>query len=99
MASNYDKNFLEISELSIPKRQYNSTHVFHQYTLKVDFKLRKSLINYLNDYNIPVMIYYPIPQYKQEAFRSYVNSGFKIPNVEQLCNSVFSLPIHTEIES
>jgi len=24
---------------------------------------------------------------------------FKIENVEQLCNTVFSLPIHTEIEN
>ena len=45
------------------------------------------------------MIYYPVPLYKQEAFSSYVNSDFKIANVEQLCNTVFSLPIHTEIEN
>jgi len=45
------------------------------------------------------MIYYPVPLYKQEAFSSYVNSDFTIANVEQLCNTVFSLPIHTEIEN
>ena len=45
------------------------------------------------------MIYYPVPLYKQEAFSSYVNSDFTIPNVEELCNTVFSLPIHTEIEN
>ena len=45
------------------------------------------------------MIYYPIPLYKQEAFSNYVNNDFTIPNVEELCNSVFSLPIHTEIEN
>ena len=45
------------------------------------------------------MIYYPVPLYKQEAFSDYVNSDFKIDNVEQLCNTVFSLPIHTEIEN
>ena len=45
------------------------------------------------------MIYYPVPLYKQEAFSSYVNGDFRIENVEQLCNTVFSLPIHTEIEN
>tara|TARA_B100001250_G_C19735876_1_gene760746 strand:+ start:276 stop:533 length:258 start_codon:yes stop_codon:yes gene_type:complete len=34
---------------------------------------------------------------------SYINgptvSEFRIENVEQLCNTVFSLPIHTEIEN
>jgi UDP-2-acetamido-2-deoxy-ribo-hexuluronate aminotransferase len=46
-----------------------------------------------------VMIYYPVPLYKQEAFSKNVNSDFTIPNVEELCNTVFSLPIHTEIEN
>ena len=45
------------------------------------------------------MIYYPVPLYKQEAFSNYVNSDFTIAGVEQLCNTVFSLPIHTEIEN
>jgi dTDP-4-amino-4,6-dideoxygalactose transaminase len=99
MAQNYDKSFLEISELSIPKRQYNSTHVFHQYTLKIAPELRNSLIEFLKENNIPVMIYYPVPLYRQEAFSYYVNRDFKIENVEQLCNTVFSLPIHSEIEN
>ena len=99
MAKNYDESFSEISELSIPKRQHNSTHVFHQYTLKVEHELRSSLIGFLNENKIPVMIYYPVPLYKQEAFCKYVNSDFKISNVEELCNTVFSLPIHTEYEN
>jgi UDP-2-acetamido-2-deoxy-ribo-hexuluronate aminotransferase len=99
MAKNYDENFSKIPELTVPKRQCNSTHVFHQYTLKIDSKLRNSLIDYLKENNIPVMIYYPVPLYKQEAFNSCVNRDFKIANVEQLCNTVFSLPIHTEIEN
>ena len=98
MADTYDEYFSKIPELFIPKRQYNSTHVFHQYTLKITSGLRKSLIDFLKENNIPVMIYYPVPLYKQDAFSNYVNSGFKIANVEQLCNTVFSLPIHSEVE-
>ena len=48
---------------------------------------------------IPVMIYYPVPLYKQEALSNYVNGDFKIANIEHLCNTVFSLPIHTEVEN
>jgi len=99
MASNYDKAFSDIVGITIPKRQKNSTHVFHQYTLKVKQELRKPLIDFLKKNNIPVMIYYPIPLYKQEAFSKYVNKGFEIDNVEQLCQSVLSLPIHTEIDN
>ena len=99
MAKRYDEGFSEIQQLSIPKRQFNSTHVFHQYTLKVSSELRDSLVTFLRQNNIPVMIYYPVPLYKQEAFSDYVDTRFEIPNVESLCKSVFSLPIHTEIES
>ena len=99
MAEEYDRHFSKINELSIPKRQYNSTHVFHQYTLKVKSELRSELIDYLQSSNIPVMIYYPLPLYKQEAFSNYVVDDFYIKNVEELCTTVFSLPIHTEIEN
>jgi len=99
MAEQYDRNFSKIPELTVPKRQCNSTHVFHQYTLKIKSELRSKLIDYLKASNIPVMIYYPVPLYRQEAFGNFVEDGFNIKNVEELCTSVFSLPIHTEIEN
>ncbi len=99
MASKYDEAFSAIEELEIPKRQENSTHVFHQYTLKTKPELRDKIISHLKERGIPAMIYYPVPLYKQEAFSHYVEAAFEIPNVESLCKSVFSLPIHTEIES
>ena len=99
MAKNYDTGFSDIPELSIPKRQFNSSHVFHQYTLKIDPELRLKLINFLKVNNIPVMIYYPIPLYKQDAFSKYVPSDFYLKNTEKLCSCVFSLPIHTEYKN
>ena len=99
MADEYDRSFSKIPEISIPKRQYNSTHVFHQYTLKVKSQLRSKLIEYLKSNGIPVMIYYPLPLYKQKAFSNFVRDNFSIRNVEELCNTVFSLPIHTEVEN
>jgi len=99
MANNYDDYFSNFKELTIPKRQHNSSHVFHQYTLKVNPELRNPLIDFLTKHDIPAMIYYPVPLYKQEAFQNYVNKAFQIRNVETLCRSVFSLPIHTEIEN
>ena len=99
MASKYDEAFSTIEDLEIPKRQVNSTHVFHQYTLKTKPKLRDKIISHLKEKGIPAMIYYPVPLYKQPAFSHYVETGFQIQNVESLCNTVFSLPIHTEIEN
>ena len=96
-AAFYDKNFKKIKGLQVPFRQPNSTHVFHQYTLKVENGQREALQQYLTERSIPCMIYYPVPLYKQEAFASYWKGG-KLAVTEQLCQEVMSLPMHTEMD-
>lgn len=96
MASYYDEKLSNISEIQVPERAGNSTHVFHQYTLRVKNGKRDELQKYLSEKNIPSMIYYPLPLYKQEAFQQYVEEGFSLPVTEKLCAEVISLPIHTE---
>lgn len=98
MASYYDEAFSSIKELEVPARQHNSTHVFHQYTLKVKNGRRNELQQYLMELGIPSMIYYPLPLYKQEAFQEFVRADFKLDTTEKLCNEVLSLPIHTEMD-
>lgn len=96
MAAYYDENLAGISGIQVPERAKNSTHVFHQYTLRVKDGKRDELQKYLGEKNIPSMIYYPLPLYKQEAFRQYVEEGFELPVTEKLCSEVISLPVHTE---
>ena len=98
MAEYYDKELSEIPNVSIPKRSKFSTHVFHQYTIRVKNNLRDGLREFLAESGIPTMIYYPLPLYKQEAFATFVPEGFVLPEVEKLCQSVLSLPIHTEVD-
>lgn len=97
MATFYDEVLSTIDELEVPARQINSTHVFHQYTLKVKNGKRGKLQEFLAVNGIPSMIYYPLPLYKQEAFKQFVSSDFKLSTSEGLCNEVLSLPIHTEM--
>jgi dTDP-4-amino-4,6-dideoxygalactose transaminase len=97
MASYYDEAFSDIEELETPSRQHNSTHVFHQYTMKVNNGKRNKLQQYLLELGIPSMIYYPLPLYKQEAFQQFVSNDFTLAITEQLCDEVLSLPIHTEM--
>jgi UDP-2-acetamido-2-deoxy-ribo-hexuluronate aminotransferase len=97
MASFYDFVLSDVEGIELPKRQNNSSHVFHQYTLKVKNGKRNQLQQYLIDRGIPSMIYYPLPLYKQEAFKQFVSNDFKLSNTEQLCDEVLSLPIHTEM--
>jgi dTDP-4-amino-4,6-dideoxygalactose transaminase len=97
VAGAYDKAFKNVDGITIPKRQRNSTHVFHQYTLRVKDGKRDELQKYLETKGIPSMIYYPIPLYKQNAFAKYWN-GKELPITETLCAQVISLPIHTEMD-
>lgn len=97
MASYYDEAFFKLKEIEIPQRLQRSTHVFHQYTMKVKNGKRNELKEYLSAKGIPSMIYYPLPLYKQEAFKQYASPEMKLYVTEELCDQVLSLPIHTEI--
>ncbi len=97
VAEYYDKAFANIEELQTPAREKKSTHVFHQYTLQVKNGKRAELHKYLAENGIPSMIYYPVPLYRQDAFKEYVSADFALPVTKRLCDSVLSLPIHTEM--
>lgn len=93
----YDDALGNIEELQTPAYSANSTHVFHQYTLQVKNGKRDELKEFLQSKEIPSMIYYPLPLYRQEAFKIYSDPDFNLPVTEKLCNSVLSLPVHTEM--
>ena len=95
-AAYYDAAFSKIEGLDIPARQHNSTHVFHQYTLRVKNGQRTALRTHLTEGGVSAMIYYPIPLYKQNAYSHYWRGG-ELVTTEVLCEEVMSLPIHTEL--
>jgi len=96
VAAKYDRAFSEVEHLAPPGRAANSTHVFHQYTLKVANGDRDRLKEHLGSRGVPSMIYYPVPLYKQEAFSGY-SPDLLLPVTEQLSDEVLSLPVHTEM--
>lgn len=97
-AAFYDEAFKDQPGLSIPVRSQNSTHVFHQYTLKTHGIDRFNLQSYLMEKQIPAMVYYPVPMHMQKA---YVDPRYKegdFPVTEDLSKRVISLPMHTELD-
>lgn len=93
----YDELLGNHPNLIIPKRNPNSTHVFHQYTLQIVGLDRDEVRKKLAEKNIPSMVYYPIELHKQKAFAVYNETGEQFPVSEKLCATVLSLPIHTEM--
>jgi UDP-2-acetamido-2-deoxy-ribo-hexuluronate aminotransferase len=99
-ANYYDQNLKDLDQLTIPYRNLDSNHVFHQYTLKLDDTIeRDELIQYLAEKNIPAMVYYPVPAHKQKMFSKIPNSHGNMEITNWLSSRVFSLPMHTELSS
>jgi dTDP-4-amino-4,6-dideoxygalactose transaminase len=96
-ANRYDNMLKEVKDVTVPFRSANSTHVFHQYTLLVSEGKRDGLKKHLEANGIPAMIYYPIPLNEQEAYQSIGTISGNLEVTEKLCNSVLSLPMHTEL--
>ena len=98
VADFYDNAFKSLSNVQTPVRAPYCTHVFHQYTVKLNGTNRDDVRKKLSDKGIPSMIYYPIPLHLQKAYKDSRYKEGAFPVTEQLCKSVLSLPIHTEFE-
>jgi dTDP-4-amino-4,6-dideoxygalactose transaminase len=44
------------------------------------------------------MVYYPVPLHRQQAFKYLGLEDKDFPATEELCRSVLSLPMHTELD-
>lgn len=93
----YDEAFSNHPNILTPKRAENSTHVFHQYTLRILNGKRNELQSFLAEKEIPAMIYYPVALRKQKAY--YQESDDRdFVNTDKLLDEVISLPMHTELD-
>ena len=91
----YDKGLSNISWIQTPQHQTQSTHVYHQYTIKLQGVSNLELQKHLQEKGIPSMIYYPVAMHKQEALLEF--NPQECPVSQQLTNEVLSLPMHTEL--
>ncbi len=96
-AACYDERLSTIDAIEIPYRSSYSTHVFHQYTLKVSADRRDNLQDYLRRKGIPSMVYYPIPVSAQKAYQTLSRVTGNLTVTQKLCQQVLSLPMHTEL--
>ncbi len=95
----YREHLQELSEFIIlPSEQPYSTHVYNQFTIRVKNGRRDELQTFLKDKKIPTIVYYPLPVHQQAAFRNISRIGGDLTTSEELCDSVLSLPMHTELD-
>ncbi|BEH00515.1 DegT/DnrJ/EryC1/StrS family aminotransferase [Bacteroides sedimenti] len=96
-ANRYYEGLFDLPSLVLPRKMPYTTHVFHQFTLKVTDGSRDELKTFLASHGIPSMIYYPLPLQSQQAFADIVREGEQLNTSELLCQQVLSLPMHTEL--
>lgn len=93
-ADRYDALLQDVAQVETPYRAPYSSHVFHQYTLKVD--QRDGLAAHLSAQSIPNMIYYPVPVHRQLAYQEWYR-GEDMAVTDRLCERVISLPMHSHL--
>ncbi|MDQ0594612.1 UDP-2-acetamido-2-deoxy-ribo-hexuluronate aminotransferase [Chryseobacterium ginsenosidimutans] len=96
-ADYYDEAFAGNENILTPKRADYSSHVFHQYTLRILNGKRNELQKFLTEKEIPAMIYYPVALRKQKAYYQESNDADFV-NTDKLLDQVISLPMHTELD-
>lgn len=96
-AARYDGLLGGCAGLHIPVREQRSSHVFHQYTLKIEGGRRDALRAHLAEHGIPSGIYYPVPGHAQQAFSHFQYNPDTYAVSAELARTVLSLPMHTEL--
>lgn len=96
-ARHYDEALKDVSLITTPAKMPYSDHVYHQYTIRAHEGQRDRLRAYLQECEIPSMIYYPSPMHVQPAYEFLGYPVGSFPVAEALCEEVLSLPMHPEL--
>jgi perosamine synthetase len=92
IAARYDR---ELRGVVTPSVGQGVTHVYHQYTLRVN--RRDELVEALRERGVGTGVYYPIPVHRQRPFVELGYGEQSFPVAERLCEEVVSIPVHPSL--
>ena len=100
-ACRYDELLKDAVGITIPHRDPRSSHIFHQYTIKIDpfYTDNVQIQKELQKSGIPTAIYYPTPIHLQPGYNWLDYREGDFPVSEKLSKTVLSLPMHTELSA
>lgn len=96
-AERYNKLLRELDSVELPFVHPSSTHVYHQYTIRIKDGRRDELRSYLKEQGIGTGVYYPLPLHLQECFKDLGYQEGDFPEAEQASREVLSLPMFPEL--
>ena len=88
---------LESTELTLPKENANSSHVYHLYT--VYHPKRSVIIRELKKCKISVRVIYPYPVHKMKAYKKIPHNIKRLVNSEIKSKGIFCLPLYPELKN
>jgi dTDP-4-amino-4,6-dideoxygalactose transaminase len=95
IADRYDSSLAKLP-LALPKRRPHTTHVFHQYVIRL--AERDALREWLRAAGIGTGIHYPEPVHLQPAYRGRLAAGPSGLGVtERAARQILSLPMYPQI--
>ena len=93
--ANYYLENIKNSNIVLPEVLEHNGHVWHLFIIRT--KNREKLQTYLAENGIQSLIHYPIPPYKQLAYKEWCNLSF--PITEKIHKEVLSLPISPVLDN
>ena len=97
-AAYLNEGLAEVDGVITPYAREGSTHVYHQYTIRVEKGSRDDWIDVLTEEGIGTGVHYPIPLYNQPIYQKLGFTG-NCPNAETAASGVISLPVHPSLTS
>ncbi len=76
-----------------PLEPVGYTHVYHQYTIRVEAEVRDKLAAHLREKQIGFGVFYPVPLHLQPCFAGLGQQEGSLPQAEKAARQVLSLPI------
>lgn len=95
-ASYLSDGLKDVDGIITPYCAYDSKHVYHQYTIRVEKGKRSDWVKIINDCGVGTGIHYPITLYNQPVYKTLGITG-DCPKAELACESVISLPVHPSL--
>jgi dTDP-4-amino-4,6-dideoxygalactose transaminase len=94
IAALYDELLAE-SDLILPRRRADATHVFHLYVVRSGE--RDDLLARLRANDVGAMVHYSAPVHLQPAYAGQLPGSDNLPNTERVAKEILSLPIYPEM--
>jgi dTDP-4-amino-4,6-dideoxygalactose transaminase len=81
--------------LALPAERPDSTHVYHQFTLRVPD--RDAVQRRMTERGVQTAVYYPLPLHLQPMYRDLGYRSGDFPEAERAAREVLCLPIYPEL--